>query len=116
LRFGEGIGIVRGPATYSHLLVLGLRNFHAEVSCWTLTGERQSSRLRVKYLQALLQQDVAYFDTDASTGALVNSLAIDPLMVQDALSEKVHSCELAGYYQNSFEAGKPYACCIEICV
>jgi ATP-binding cassette subfamily B (MDR/TAP) protein 1 len=55
------------------------------------TGERQSAVLRAKYLQALLQQDVAYFDTETNTGDVVNSLATDPLAVQDAISEKVRN-------------------------
>lgn len=53
------------------------------------TGERQSARLRAKYLEALLKQDVGFFDTDTSTGKFVQSISSDPLMVQDAISEKV---------------------------
>lgn len=61
----------------------------AEVSFWTLTGDRQAAKLRAKYLKALLRQDVAYFDTDTNTGQVVSSIASDPLVVQDAISEKV---------------------------
>ena len=53
------------------------------------SGERQASRLREEYLKALLRQEIAYFDTDASTGDFVNTISADPLMVQDAISEKV---------------------------
>lgn len=61
----------------------------AEVSCWMQTGDRQAARLRTKYLESLLRQDVGYFDTDTNTGDFVSSIASDPLMVQDAISEKV---------------------------
>lgn len=54
------------------------------------TGERQSARMRVAYLKAMLSQDVGFFDTDASTGEIVSRISSDTLLVQDAISEKVH--------------------------
>ena len=53
------------------------------------TGERQVSTLRKKYLEAVLRQDVGFFDTDARTGDIVFSVSTDTLLVQDAISEKV---------------------------
>lgn len=53
------------------------------------TGERQVSTLRKKYLEAVLKQDVGFFDTDARTGDIVFSVSTDTLLVQDAISEKV---------------------------
>ena len=53
------------------------------------TGERQVSTLRKKYLEAVLKQDVGFFDTDARTGDIVFSVLTDTLLVQDAISEKV---------------------------
>lgn len=61
----------------------------AEVSCWMLTGERQSGRMRMEYLKAMLNQDVGYFDVDISTGEIVNRISSDTALVQDAISEKV---------------------------
>lgn len=60
-----------------------------EVAAWMQTGERQAARIRVRYLQALLKQDVSFFDTDAKTGDIVSSISSDTLLVQDAISEKV---------------------------
>lgn len=54
-----------------------------------VTGERQTARIRVLYLKALLKQDVSYFDVDARTGEVVNSISSDTLLIQDAISEKV---------------------------
>jgi ATP-binding cassette subfamily B (MDR/TAP) protein 1 len=63
--------------------------YTSEVAFWMHTGHRQAAKLRKKYLHALLQQDVGYYDTESSTGDVVNSVATDPLAVQDAISEKV---------------------------
>lgn len=54
------------------------------------SGERQVSTLRKKYLEAVLKQDVGFFDTDARTGDIVFSVSTDTLLVQDAISEKVY--------------------------
>lgn len=61
----------------------------AEVACWMHTGERQAIKMRVQYLEAILRQDVGYFDTEAETGMLVDSLSSDTLLVQDAIGEKM---------------------------
>ncbi|CAM6102831.1 unnamed protein product [Calypogeia fissa] len=60
-----------------------------EVSFWMYTGERQAAKLRAEYLKAILRQDIAQFDADGTTGAIVNSFAVDTLLVQDAIGEKV---------------------------
>ncbi|PUZ76060.1 hypothetical protein GQ55_1G260600 [Panicum hallii var. hallii] len=60
--------------------------------CWARTAERQASRMRARYLQAVLRQDVEYFDLRAgSTSEVVTSVSNDSLVVQDALAEKVPS-------------------------
>lgn len=38
----------------------------------------------------MLSQDVGFFDTDATTGEIVSRISSDTLLVQDAISEKVH--------------------------
>jgi ATP-binding cassette subfamily B (MDR/TAP) protein 1 len=53
------------------------------------TGERQSSRIRSKYLRAILRQDVGYFDVGTSTGEVVSRVNVDTLLMQDAVGEKV---------------------------
>ncbi|TKW35603.1 hypothetical protein SEVIR_2G385400v4 [Setaria viridis] len=61
-----------------------------EAYCWTRTAERQSSRMRARYLRAVLRQDVEYFDISAgSTSEVITGVSGDALAVQDALSEKV---------------------------
>ncbi|KAL5722705.1 ABC-type xenobiotic transporter [Ranunculus cassubicifolius] len=75
---------------------------YAEISCWMYTGERQTSTLRKKYLEAVLKQDVGFFDTDARTGDIVFSVSTDTLLVQDAISEKVGNFI---HYLSTFLAG-----------
>ncbi|KAF9625853.1 hypothetical protein IFM89_027476 [Coptis chinensis] len=65
-------------------------------------GERQVSTLRKKYLEAVLKQDVGFFDTDARTGDIVFSVSTDTLLVQDAISEKVGNFI---HYLSTFLAG-----------
>ncbi|KAL4616237.1 hypothetical protein ACB092_07G184300 [Castanea dentata] len=56
----------------------------------------------VKYLEAVLRQDVGFFDTDARTGDIVFSVSTDTLLVQDAISEKVENFI---HYLSTFLAG-----------
>ncbi|KAJ4812820.1 ABC transporter B family member 19 [Rhynchospora pubera] len=62
---------------------------YAEIALWMYTGERQVIALRKKYLEAVLRQDVGFFDTDARTGDIVFGISTDTLLVQDAIGEKV---------------------------
>ncbi|KAL6899793.1 hypothetical protein ACP4OV_006451 [Aristida adscensionis] len=58
--------------------------------CWARTAERQASRMRVRYLQAVLRQDVEYFDLKAgSTSEVVTSVSNDTHVVHDVLGEKL---------------------------
>ncbi|CAM6102646.1 unnamed protein product [Calypogeia fissa] len=73
-----------------------------EVSFWMLTGDRQSAKLRAAYLEALLRQDVEFFDTDTSTGDFISSIASEPLMVQNAIGEKMGNFI---HFMSTFVAG-----------
>jgi ABC-type multidrug transport system fused ATPase/permease subunit len=59
------------------------------VSCWILTGERQTAVIRSKYVQVLLNQDMSFFDTYGNNGDIVSQVLSDVLLIQSALSEKV---------------------------
>lgn len=61
----------------------------AEVAFWLTTGERQSSRIRVAYLRAILRQDVAFFDKETGTGEVISRLSGDTLLIQSAIGEQV---------------------------
>ncbi|XP_020683761.1 putative multidrug resistance protein isoform X1 [Dendrobium catenatum] len=58
--------------------------------CWTRTGERQATRMRGRYLKAVLRQDVGYFDMKAMpTIEVINCVSSDCVVIQNVLSEKV---------------------------
>ncbi|CAH9090247.1 unnamed protein product [Cuscuta europaea] len=61
----------------------------AEISCWMWTGERQSTKMRIVYLEAALNQDIQYFDTEVRTSDVVNAINADAVTVQEAISEKL---------------------------
>ncbi|CAH9092477.1 unnamed protein product [Cuscuta epithymum] len=75
---------------------------YAEIGCWMYSGERQAGEWRKRYLEAVLKQDVGFFDTDARTGDVVFSISTDTLLVQDAISEKVGNFI---HYLSTFLAG-----------
>jgi ATP-binding cassette subfamily B (MDR/TAP) protein 1 len=54
-----------------------------------MAGERQSARIRSFYLKSVLRQDIAFFDTEMTTGEAVSRMSSDTVIVQDALGEKV---------------------------
>ncbi|KAI3865020.1 hypothetical protein MKX03_012174 [Papaver bracteatum] len=59
-----------------------------EVSCWILTGERQTAVIRSKYVQVLLNQDMSFFDTYGNNVDIVSQVLSDVLLIQSAISEK----------------------------
>ncbi|CAL4974577.1 unnamed protein product [Urochloa decumbens] len=60
-----------------------------QVSCWTMTGERQATRIRSLYLKSVLRQEIAFFDVEMTTGQVVSRMSGDTVLVQDAIGEKV---------------------------
>ncbi|KAF9622830.1 hypothetical protein IFM89_034065 [Coptis chinensis] len=59
------------------------------VSCWMQTGERQTARLRVKYLESVLQRDINFFDMEARDENIVFRISSDTILVQDAIGDKM---------------------------
>lgn len=66
------------------------------------TGERQSTKMRIKYLEAALNQDIQYFDTEVRTSDVVFAINTDAVMVQDAISEKVPKLNQSSSFFVSF--------------
>ncbi|KAK3024903.1 hypothetical protein RJ639_043218 [Escallonia herrerae] len=58
--------------------------------CWSKTSERQVLKIRYKYLEAILRQEVGFFDSqEATTSEVINSISKDTSLIQELLSEKV---------------------------
>ncbi|KAH7101158.1 multidrug resistance protein 1 [Auriculariales sp. MPI-PUGE-AT-0066] len=98
--------------TASFLVALGAGTFlitYVYMCAWTYTGEVQSKRIREKYLQAILRQDIAYFDK-LGAGEVTTRIQTDCHLVQQGMSEKVALCAshvgafctgfILGYIQN----------------
>ncbi|MCO5597338.1 hypothetical protein L7F22_051414 [Adiantum nelumboides] len=60
-----------------------------QVACWMSVGERQAERMRCRYLQALLRQDLSFYDQEVATGAVVESITIDTFHIKQATGDKV---------------------------
>ncbi|XP_024020533.1 ABC transporter B family member 9 isoform X2 [Morus notabilis] len=60
-----------------------------QVACWMVTGERQATRIRGLYLETILRQDIAFFDTETTTGEVIGRMSGDTILIQDAMGEKV---------------------------
>lgn len=59
------------------------------VAFWMQTGERQTARLRLKYLQSVLRKDMNFFDTEARDSNIIFHISSDAVLVQDAIGDKV---------------------------
>ncbi|KZT18619.1 P-loop containing nucleoside triphosphate hydrolase protein [Neolentinus lepideus HHB14362 ss-1] len=69
-----GIGIF--VCTYTYMLT------------WVWTAEVNAKRVRERYLQAVLRQDIAYFD-NVGAGEVATRIQTDTHLVQQGISEKV---------------------------
>ncbi|XP_052178929.1 ABC transporter B family member 15-like [Diospyros lotus] len=74
---------------------VGLSAF-VEGLCWARTAERQTSRMRIKYLKSVLRQEVGFFDTQAAdsskTYQVVSTISSDSNSIQVAIGEKIPDC------------------------
>ncbi|MED6197451.1 ABC transporter B member 11 [Stylosanthes scabra] len=74
-----------------------------QVSCWIVSGERQSARIRSLYLKTILRQDASFFDTETNTGEVVGRMSSDTMLIREAMGEKVGQCiQLVASFVGSF--------------
>uniref|UniRef100_A0A7N0VKW2 ABC transporter B family member 8 n=1 Tax=Kalanchoe fedtschenkoi TaxID=63787 RepID=A0A7N0VKW2_KALFE len=59
--------------------------------CWSKSSERIVLKIRYKYLEALLRQEVGFFDSQeaTTTSEIIHSISKDTSLLQELLSEKV---------------------------
>ncbi|XP_004234243.1 ABC transporter B family member 9 [Solanum lycopersicum] len=60
-----------------------------QVACWSITGERQVTRIKCLYLKTILRQDIEFFDTQSATGEVIERMSGDTILLQEAMGEKV---------------------------
>jgi len=95
-----------GPLTNADVDKFALRLFYVAIGvglaafvegiCWARTAERQTSRMRMKYLSSVLKQEVSFFDTQtagsSTTFQVISIISSDANAVQVALCEKIPDC------------------------
>lgn len=98
---GYGKGVQRNPENFMHeiekcslaFVYIGLGVMvmaFMEGYCWSKISERQVLKIRYKYLEAILRQEVGFFDSqEATTSEIINSISKDTSLLQEVLSEKV---------------------------
>ncbi|KAI4324811.1 hypothetical protein MLD38_030265 [Melastoma candidum] len=70
---------------------------YLQITCWRLVGERAAQRMRTKYLQAILRQDIGFFDTEVSTGEIMHGISSDVAQIQEVMGEK-----MSNFIQHNF--------------
>ncbi|KIJ54732.1 hypothetical protein M422DRAFT_200639 [Sphaerobolus stellatus SS14] len=70
------IGLGMFVATYIYMII------------WVNNGEKMAKRIRERYLQAVLRQDIAFFD-NVGAGEIATRIQTDTHLVQQGTSEKV---------------------------
>ncbi|KAK9070544.1 hypothetical protein SSX86_010946 [Deinandra increscens subsp. villosa] len=60
-----------------------------EVGGWMYASERQVTRLRLAYLEAVLKQEIGAFDTVLTNGKIITGISSHMSIIQDAIGEKL---------------------------
>ncbi|KAG1679148.1 hypothetical protein FOA52_000503 [Chlamydomonas sp. UWO 241] len=95
--------VIKIALYFVYIAIAAMVAAYLQTAFWTWTGNRQTVRLRTQYLNAVLRQDVSYFDTQTSTGVLLQTLTDDSSAVQAAIGDKLGhfiqhcTCFLVGY-------------------
>ncbi|KAG8874984.1 GTPase-activating protein [Tulasnella sp. 331] len=74
-----------------YLALIGLGMFvvtYVYMNIWVYTGEVISKRVRERYLQAVMRQDIAFFD-QLGAGEVATRIQTDTHLLQQGISEKV---------------------------
>ncbi|KAG2668627.1 hypothetical protein I3760_14G000600 [Carya illinoinensis] len=94
-----------------------------EVGCWMYASQRQLARIRLAFLRSVLNEEIGAFDTDLTSGKIINGIGIHMSVIQDAIGEKSItnkvSCSRLGHFLSSlatFFSGILIAtiCCWEV--
>ncbi|PPQ96673.1 hypothetical protein CVT26_010302 [Gymnopilus dilepis] len=75
----------------TYLVCIGIGMFactYLYMYIWVYTGEVNAKRIRERYLQAVLRQDIAFFD-NVGAGEVATRIQTDTHLVQQGISEKV---------------------------
>jgi len=97
--FSERISII--ALNFVYVAIANLFSGLAQVACWSTTGERQTQKLRERYVKAILKQEIGWFDS-SNPSQLSSKLADLTGKLQDGLGRKVG--DLMQYFAQFFAA------------
>jgi len=61
-----------------------------QIACFTIAAERQALRIRRRYFDAVMRQDIAWFDTN-NPGSLTSIISENVVLIRDAMGDKLGS-------------------------
>ena len=73
-----------------------------QVYCLGYSGVRQGNRLREAFFKRVLEQDIAYFDTQGTSGVVLEGLTADCQTVQKTIGEKF---SMSLFFTSTFISG-----------
>ncbi|PNT78029.1 hypothetical protein BRADI_1g72517v3 [Brachypodium distachyon] len=89
---------VRQISVYMVILaVIVVIGAYLEIMCWRIVAERSALRVRREYLKAVLRQEIGFFDTEVSTGEVMQSISSDVAQIQEVMGDK-----MAGFVHHVF--------------
>ncbi|EST07302.1 ABC transporter, transmembrane domain protein [Kalmanozyma brasiliensis GHG001] len=80
--------IVHGVLFLVYIGVAMLVATYIYMAAWVYTGQVITRRIREKYLQAILRQDIAYFDV-VGAGEITTRIQSDIQLIQEGISDKI---------------------------
>jgi ATP-binding cassette subfamily B (MDR/TAP) protein 1 len=76
-----------------------------QVGCWTLSGERQTQKIREKYVQSILSQEIGWFD-QCGASTLATRVADNTGKLKDGITRKAGDLiQFAAQFIGSFGVG-----------
>lgn len=80
--------IVHGVLFLVYIGVAMLAATYIYMAAWVYTGQVITRRIREKYLEAILRQDIAYFDV-VGAGEITTRIQTDIQLIQEGISDKI---------------------------
>ncbi|KJE88541.1 multidrug resistance protein 1a [Capsaspora owczarzaki ATCC 30864] len=81
-------GIFEFTMWFVGLAIFAWITSYLQMACWMIAGERITKTIRIRYVKAMLRQDIGWFDTQKA-GDLTTRIQSDTFLIQEAVGEKV---------------------------
>lgn len=89
-------------ASFCYVSLVNICSCSVQVACWSVAGERQTQKLREKYVRSILRQEIGFFDLNAAS-TLSTKVADLSGAVQDGITRRAsevfqYSAQFLGSY------------------